>query len=280
MKKILFIILMLGLTLAASAQYKGKIEIYKYNDMTLHSYTSYEEMGDVNFLVEGKDGLVLIEAPSFFNSISEFKSYCESLGKPIVKVAALYHTAGLVQWEPSLIVMIEGMPEFDKGEIVKNMMSRFDEQFKGKMDTRPHSNTNVIPADSKQTWAGVDFQFIPAPSTSLFPAADVIIANKVYYMHSAPTISHSRGVKDENTIDALLTYFGSVKNSGCELVVGSHGVATRMDAIEFQLQYLTKMKETLNKTKNKSEFVKIMSDSFVGLPEINNLTAVADNLYK
>jgi len=262
------------------AQYQGKIEVYKYEGITLHSYTSYEEMGDVSFIIEGREGLVVLEQPSFFNSIKEFNTYLATLNKRVVKVIASYHSGGLKEWDPTLVVMIKGMPEFEKGEMVQNMMKGFNERFGGKMDTRPHSNTNVIASDSKQSWGGVNFQFIPAPPTSAFPAADIIIASKIFYMHSAPEISHIRRIRDKEAINQQLAYYKTVKDSGCELIVGSHGFAVRMDDIDFQINYLERMKQILQVVRNKEDFVKEMKDSFYGLKGENNLITIADNLYK
>mgnify|MGYP000014097769 FL=1 len=280
MKKIVFVfVIVMGFVCNSFAQYQGKIEVYKYADMTLHSYASAEEMGDVSFIIEGKDGLIVLEQQSFFNSIKDFGNYLKTLGKPVVKVVSSYHSGGLNAWDSSLVVMIEGMPEFEKGEMAQKMMKGFAERFGGKMDTRPHAETGVIPADSKQTWAGIDLQFVPAPSTSAFPAADIIIADKVFYTHSAPTISHIRGIRDRETIDKQLDYLKGIKNSGCELVVGSHGVAGRMDVVDFQITYLERMKKLLDTATSKEEFVAGMKDSFSGLPEERNLNATAANLY-
>lgn len=281
MKKIVFVFLfVMGFICDSFAQYQGKIEVYRYADMTLHSYASTEEMGDVSFIIEGKDGLIVLEQQSFYNSIKDFGNYLKTLGKPVVKVVSSYHSGGLNAWDPSLVVMIEGMPEFEKGEMAQRMMKGFAERFGEKMDTRPHAETGVVAANSRQRWASVDFQFVPAPSTSAFPAADIIIGGKVFYTHSAPTIAHIRGIRDRETIDKQLDYLKGIKNSGCELIVGSHGVAERMNVADFQITYLERMKTLLNTATSKEEFVAGMKDSFLGLPDERNLTATAENLYK
>lgn len=249
--------------------YQGKIEVYKYGDMSLHSYTpAREKMPDISFIIEGKDGLVVLEQPSFPDGIKEFKDYLSTLDKPLVKVISSYHTNNLNEWEPSLIVTIEGMSEFAK--------SRSD----GDANKLVPANTSTIPANSKQTWAGVDFQFIPALPTSAFPAADVIIAGKVFYMHGAPAVSHIRGVRNKEWIDRQLAYLENVKNSGCELIIGSHGAAARSDVLDFQVAYLEKVKGVMNTAKSKEDFISDMKDSFYGLTGEANLTATAENLYK
>ncbi|MBD9165847.1 MAG: hypothetical protein EGQ00_02170 [Parabacteroides johnsonii] len=76
-----------------------------------------------------------------------------------------------------------------------------------------------------------------------------------------------------------MDYLKGIKNSGCELVVGSHGVAGRMDVVDFQITYLERMKKLLDTATSKEEFVAGMKDSFSGLPEERNLNATAANLY-
>lgn len=281
MKKLLFIIAAMGLVTAASAQFKGGIEVYKFESLTIHSYTSFEAMADVSFIIEGKDGLVVLEQQSFYKSMKDFNDYLATLKKPVVKVIADYHTGGLAEWKPELIVMVEGMPEFEKGPVYSGMLANFAKRFAGAMDTREHKATATVPFNSTQKWAGIDFKFTPGASSD-FPAATINIGDKAYYTHFAPAFAHMSAMRINSlqSIDAVYGELSKAKESGCTLFVGSHGSPAHLDAVEFQLQYLAKMKETLNKTRDKNEFVKIMSDSFVGISGVKNLTAIADALYK
>ena len=281
MKKILFAIVAMAVTLTASAQFKGEIEVYKLDNFTIHSYKSFEAMADLSFIIEGKDGLVILEQQSFFQSMKDFNNYLATLNKPVVKVIANYHTGGLAEWKPEQIVMVEGMPEFEKGEIYGGMLGYFAQIFEGAMDLRPHGEVATVAFNSTQNWAGIDFQFLHGAKSD-FPAASINIGNKVYYTHFAPAFAHMGGEQINSTaaIDATIAELTNAKASGCVLFIGSHGAPSRLDAVDFQLAYLAKMKETLNKTKNKDEFVKIMSDSFVGIPGVDNLKKVADTLYK
>lgn len=270
MKKILLICaVFLGVVHSSLAQYKGEIEVYKYGNFTLHSYTpARKPLPDVSFIIEGADGFIVLEQPSLQEGIAEFKDYLSTLNKPVVKVVSSYHTNNMNEWEPSLLVTIEGMPEF------ANSRSN------GDANKVVPANIATIPADSKQTWIGTEFKFIPALKSSPFPAADVIIAGKVYYAHSAPSIGHPRRINSKDAVEQQLAYFKGLKNSGCELFIGSHGSIARMNAIDFQIAYFEKMKEVLGTATSKEEFINHMKASFYGLGGENNLTANADNLYK
>jgi hypothetical protein len=281
MKKIVFSILMIGFALTASAQFKGNIEVYKMDGLTVHSYVSSEAMADVSFIIEGKDALVVLEQQSFHLSMKDFKDYMATLNKPVVKVVANYHTGGLADWEASKVVMIEGMPEFEKGEIYSGMLGHFSKIFAGAMDLRPHGEVATVGFNTTHKWAGIDFKFLHGAKSD-FPAASINIADKVYYTHFAPAIAHMSGEQISNAaaIDATIEELSNAKISGCRLFIGSHGNPARIEDVDFQLQYLTKMKETLKATKNKDRFVEIMSQSFIGIPGISNLKTVADKLYK
>ena len=281
MKKLLFAIIAMGFTLTASAQFKGEIEVYKFDNFTIHSYKSAEAMADLTFIIEGKNGLVILEQQSFLESIKDFNSYLATLNKPVIKVIADYHTGGLAEWDASKVVMIEGMPEFEKGEVYSGMLGYFSQIFGEAMDLRPHGEVATVAFDSSHNWAGIDFKFLHGAKSD-FPAASINITNKVYYTHFAPVFSHMTGdqINSSTAIDATIEELSNAKASGCILFIGSHGKSGRLDAVDFQLQYLAKMKEILNSTLNKDEFVKKMTASFVGIPGLDGLNAVAGKLYQ
>ncbi|MDR1562850.1 MAG: hypothetical protein LBS54_07200 [Dysgonamonadaceae bacterium] len=281
MKKLFLAIIAMGFTLTASAQFKGRIEVYKLDGLTIHSYKSAEAMADLTFIIEGKDGLVILEQQSFLESIKDFNNYLATLNKPVVKVIANYHTGGLADWDASKVVMVEGMPEFEKGAVYSGMFGFFSQIFDGAMDLRPHGEVATVAFNSTHNWAGIDFKFLHGAKSD-FPAASINIANKVYYMHFAPVFAHMTGdqINSAAAIDATIEELSNAKASGCVLFIGSHGKPGRIDAVNFQLQYLGKMKEIFNSTRRKDEFVKKMTESFIGILGIDGLNAVADKLYQ
>ena len=76
------------------------------------------------------------------------QQHVAGLGKPVEKVIADYHAAGFSAYEPSQYVMVEGMPEFVKGEIYRGMVKGFAANFGDAIDTgrrmfRPRQCTHV-----------------------------------------------------------------------------------------------------------------------------------------
>jgi len=101
-----------------------------FGTFKLHSYITGDPLGDINYIVENKKGIVLIEPVAFYDNIKEINTYIEKLGKPVVKVISNYHVVGYSGFDKSKYVMVEGMPEFSEGQVYGGMMSHFANVFK------------------------------------------------------------------------------------------------------------------------------------------------------
>ena len=136
MNRIIILFLWL-ITFSAKAQTSdANFQVFDLNNYKLHMYTSPEAMADVSAIIEGEKELVILEQPSFVNSIIEFNEYVKGLNKPITKIIANYHTGGLAEYPANKVVMMKGMPEFEKGEIYGSMLQSFANLFGGAMDLR------------------------------------------------------------------------------------------------------------------------------------------------
>lgn len=219
MKKIILSTVFLGLLISLQAQ--SKFEVTDLGKFKLHSFITGNPLGDINYLIEGKTGLVILEPVAFYKDIEEFKTYIEKLGKPIVKVIANYHIAGFSAFDASKFVRIEGMPEFSEGSVYKGMMSNFAKVFKGEMDLTPYTKTALVSKNAKEKWAGVSFQFSEGVASD-FPAASIIIGKKIYYTHFTPEKAHPSHLQihDRKALDAVLSELQKVEKSGCSVVIG------------------------------------------------------------
>ncbi len=276
MKKTAILALLVALGLYANADVKK----YDFKDFDVHVYTSSEPMQDVSILVEGKDGLVMIEPQSFYKSIEDFNKYIETLNKPLQKVVANYHAGGLANYDISKVVMIEPMVEFMKSPQAQGMLKHFDKAFKGAMDTRMIEVKNTIPANSKQNWAGVDFIF-SSGSTSDFPASSINIGNKAYYMHFSPNKMHPSPfqVTSPKAIEATLVELKNALKSGAEIFVGSHGPAATKNDVIFLIAYFEKLKELKDSNKDVENFVKALKKAYPNLAGSENIEPIAQKLY-
>lgn len=280
MKKVLLSAFLALVVMAAAAQEmkKGKMDVYDLGSYKLHVYNTNDALGDASYIVEGKSGLVTMETPIFKDNAAEFEAYILSLKKPVEVIVSNYHLGGD---DTHKLVMPEGMSAFVTGDIYGGMIKGFQSNFGDALVAMPTGKMEEIPFGSTQTWAGVTFAFSHGVTTD-FPAANINIGGKAYYMHWTPMKSHLSPLQISSSaaIDAALVEAKNAKKSGCELFIGGHGGAAKMDAVEFKIAYLQTMKKALSKNKTAAAFVAAMKKAYPDIPMADNLTAVAQNLYK
>ncbi len=275
----------LSSTMACSAQTSTptnkNVESYSFDNFKLHIYTSAQAMGDNSLLIEGKEGLVIIEPQSFYKSIEDFNGFITEIGKPMEKIVANYHAGGLASCNHEHITVVEPMVEFMKSPIAKGMLQHFDTAFGGEMDTRPVETKSTIPATTTKNWVGVDFNFTNGAYTD-FPASSINIGNKVYYTHFSPNKMHPSPMQITSAaaVDATIEALAKAKESGCKLFIGSHGTAATISDVEFLINYLDKVKELKNANGNAVEFANALKATYPELAGGENIEALAGNLYK
>ncbi len=254
---------------------------YDFKKFKVHIYTSPEAMADVTLLVEGKNGLVVLEPQSFYKSIKDFNAYVEKLGKPILVTVANYHAGGLAECDLNKVVMVESMVEFMKSPAAQGMMKYFADAFQGAMDTRSVEVKNTIPQEGKQKWAGVKFDFTKGAATDM-PASSVNIGNKVFYTHFSPNKMHPSPMQITSVaaIDATINELNKAKDSGCKLFIGSHGAAANVEDVKFLISYLEKMKSIKAANKDAASFTKAIKVAYPDLAGAENVEEIANKLYK
>lgn len=278
------IILMLGgIIMAISMNAQSKFEVKDFGSFKLHTYVTADPLGDMSYIIEGSKSVVVLEPAVFLDNIKEFGDYLNKLNKPVEKVIANYHAAGFSGFDHSKFVMVEGMPEFVKGDIYKGMMGNFAAGFGDKMDISDFVPSSTVGRNASKNWAGVEFTFSPGASSD-FPAASVLIGGKVYYMHFTPVANMHMGalqISSREAVNAQLAELEQAKASGATTFIGGHGMATAdINAVNFQIEYLKKLKETVSLIKTGDEFILVMKMTYPNLAGEDNLTALATNLYK
>lgn len=278
MKKVLLFMLLNLLTMTAMAQTKGYFEVYDLGNYILHVYYTNDALGDVSYIVEGKDALVTMEQPLFKDNGAEFDSYLSKLDKPVEARITDYHVGGTGSHD---VVMVQGMPEFIKGEIYGGMMKGFAQTFGDALADIPTGNVMEVAFGTTQTWAGVPFEFLHG-ATSDFPGASILIGGKAYYTHWTPAkahVSHLQ-ISSPEAIDAEIAEAEKSLASDAELFIGGHGGVVKRDVVEFRIAYLKKMKELLADNESAAAFVEAMKEAYPGLPGEDGLMDLAKALYK
>ena len=278
MKKTLSVIVLSLLALGASAQDKGRFEVYDLGDFKLHVYYTNDALGDASYLIEGGDALVTMEQPLFKDNVAEFDTYLSKLGKKVEKRITNYHVGGTGSHD---VVMAEGMPEFMKGEIYGGMMKGFAQTFGDALTEMPTGKATEVAFGTTQTWAGVPFEFRHG-ATSDFPGASILIGGKVYYTHWAPAKAHVSHLQISSpaAVDAEIAEAERPLASGAELFIGGHGGAAKADAVEFKIDYLKTVKKLLAENSTPEAFIGAMKKAYPDLPGADGLGELAKALYK
>ena len=278
MKKILSTLAVAGMALGASAQDKGRFEVYDLGDFKLHVYYTNDALGDASYIIEGGDALVTMEQPLFRENVAEFDAYLSKLGRKVEKRITDYHVGGTGSHD---VVMAEGMPEFTKGEIYGGMMAGFAQMFGDALTDMPTGKAAEVAFGTTQTWAGVPFEFRRG-ATSDFPGASILIGGKVYYTHWAPAKAHASHLQISSpaAIDAEIAEAEKSLKSGAELFIGGHGGAAMADAVQFKIDYLKTVKGMLAENGTPETFVGAMKRAYPDLPGADGLGELAKALYK
>lgn len=272
MKRILWIAACLAGSAALGAegtapQLKGTMTTYDLEGFRLHVYQTLDALGDATTVVEGRDGLVVLEMPLFKTNLAEFGEYLRWLGKPVEKVVADYHVGGLADYAPEQVVLVEGMPEFSESEVYGGMLEGFKAAFGDAIDLRRHAGHTVIPTSGSRNWAGVTFDFLPGASSD-FPASSVTIGGQVYYTHFAPAKAHFSPLQitGRAAVDAQLAALRAAAASGCSVFVGGHGAPATLSEVEFQIAYLEKLKILLAECADAGALTAALTAAYPELP--------------
>jgi hypothetical protein len=161
------------------------------------------------------------------------------------------------------------------------MMKNFSSIFGDAIDTRPHGEVEEVSFGSIHKWANVNFTFSKGAASD-FPAASINIGGKVYFTHWAPTKSHISylQVSSLSGVEAEIAEAENALKSGCEIFIGGHGGAAKRDTVSFKIDYLKTMRKVLKTSKTSNEFISSMTTAYPELPGVENLTKIADAIFK
>jgi len=254
----------------------GQFQAYELDGFRLHVYNSNDVMSDASFIIEGNDGLVVMEYPLFKVNAAEFCEYIKALGKPVVTDITDYHLGGS---DKLPIVMPEGMPAFIEGPIYGGMMKGFAETFGETMVELPTQKATEVPFGSTQKFAGVEFRF-ERGAASDFPGASIIIGNQVFYSHWAYYTAHMSPLQlgSAAAIDAELKATKEALASNCRYFIGGHGGLVEKPAVEARIAYLEKMKELRMENDDATSFAEALKAAFPAMP--GDVMPLSEALYK
>ena len=254
----------------------GQFQALQLDGFKLHVYNSGDVMSDCSFIIEGNDGLVVMEYPLFKVNAAEFAEYIKGLNKPVVTDITDYHLGGSDQLP---IVMPEGMPGFIEGPIYGGMMKGFAEQFGETMVDLPTQKASEVAFGSTQQYAGIDFRFEHGASSD-FPGAMIVIGGQVCYTHWAFYGAHMSPLQlgSAAAIDAELAATRAALATGAKYYIGGHGGLVEQPAVEARIQYLETLNRLRAEKKDAASFSEALKVAYPDMP--GDIAPLAEALYK
>lgn len=257
---------------------QGKFETVELKNSTLHVYYSNDVMADASYIVEGKDALVVLEAPLFKNALAEFDSYIKKLRKPISSAVIDYHLGGQ---ESQAIVMPQGMHKFTNEGVYAAMMSGFKQSFGESMVDLAEGEVSEVPFGNTVKLAGVDFRFDRGPAND-FPGSMILIDGTACLMHWAPAQAHMNTLQlsSKEAVNQAIEGLIAASESGATIWLGSHGGVADKEALDFRISYLRKIQELLASKPDAKTFATQLKAAFPNLAGEDGVDALAEALCK
>ena len=142
----------------------GEVTVYDYGTLKLHAYKSNDVLSDECYVVEGKDGLVLLESSAFKDNVRELNQYIKSLKKPLEGMFLSYHPNGYTVYANAPIYATnEALASWNDNGGVAALTTNFVKAFGDAVDTNLPAKATPVKVGETVTVAGVDFKILATP---------------------------------------------------------------------------------------------------------------------
>lgn len=251
-----------------------KVTSYSLDGFTLHAYNSGDPLGDISFIVETPNTLVVVEPQAFLTNIKEFKEILLALGKPVSKTFAVFHAGGLSKENMENVIAPKALVSFCDSDAAKGMIGYFQQTFGDTADFDIPEFTNVVANDATVEVDGVAFRFVDGNK--------LMVGDQIYYQHFAPAAGSHPSFHYIANHNALTTAPGELaKGREAVYFIGSHapGVGQKKD-YDFMMGYLATMSRVLEESSTAEAFVNGMEKAYPEAQGKENLETIAKNLFE
>lgn len=253
----------------------GGVTVYHYGDVNLHVYNSEDALGDVAYIVEGKDALVGIELPSFTAGLDAWKGYVQSLGKPMNDIFLDAHVTGVSYVSGMSIYSTQAAKDaIASGSTLATtdgLYQTFGSDFHGGNDM---AQVNTV-VSGKVTVGGIEFNILDHGDTYdlEIPAINVV------YPHMLGKTTHSI-MPTVAAMDAMLDTLHDYQNKGYAMVLSGHSTPEGQDAVAEKIAYVQKAKEFAASCTSAEDFTAAMKATFPNYAGDNYLEMTAGYLFQ
>ena len=255
----------------------GEVTIYNYGKIKLHAISTKDVLADECFVLESKEGLVLLESSAFKANVQEVNDYIKSLHKPLKGIFLSYHSNGYNTYGNAPIYATEAaVASWGEKGGVKALTDNFVQVFGDAVDTNLPPKATIVKTGETVKVAGIEFRILPTMDEDY--SLEIPAINAVY--------RHMLGSDVHNILPSLAYIDGEIadmkayQKKGYGLILTSHYVPEGQEAVATKLAYLEKVKELALANKDKESFVAAVKATFPNYQGENYLQMTADALYQ
>ncbi|MDD3334890.1 MAG: hypothetical protein PHI98_05150 [Eubacteriales bacterium] len=252
----------------------GSVTVYDFGSAKLHAYHTMDALADQCYLVEGKDGLVMIEASAFTANLIEWNGYIQGLGKPVVGALLSYHPNGMENFgNVTVYTTKSALASWGEGGSVRGLTDSFVQGFGEVIATSMPDTAEIVNYGDTVTLAGMDF-VIRNEGDEGFGVE--IPAINCAYLHMMGSDCHNI-LTGEAHIKAFIE---ELKGFRYTLVLTSHYAPEGEDAVQIKIAYLEKTLELARSCSDAESFIAAMNEAFPDYEGSNYLQMTAGFLYQ
>ena len=262
-------------TIHDAAVESGSVTVYDFGASKLHVYNTGDALGDVAYIVEGKDALIGIELPSFTANLDAWQNYIAGLDKPMNDLFLCDHATGASYVEGMNVYGTQGaqnsIASGSTYATTQGLYETFGDDFHGGADL---ANINKV-VSGTVTVAGIDFNLIDCGETY---DLEIPSMNAVY-THMLGKTCHSILTSTAH-MDSMIETLKGYQSAGYDMILSAHSGVEGQDAVAEKIAYVEKAKELAASCDNAEAFVTAMKEAFPDYIGENYLEMSAGYLYQ
>ena len=262
-------------TIHDAAVESGSVTVYDFGASKLHVYNTGDALGDVAYIVEGKDALIGIELPSFTANLDAWQNYIAGLDKPMNDLFLCDHATGASYVEGMNVYGTQGAQDsIASGSTyatTQGLYETFGDDFHGGADL---ANINKV-VSGTVTVAGIDFNLIDCGETY---DLEIPSMNAVY-THMLGKTCHSILTSTAH-MDSMIETLKGYQSAGYDMILSAHSGVEGQDAVAEKIAYVEKAKELVASCDNAEAFMTAMKEAFPDYIGENYLEMSAGYLYQ
>ena len=262
-------------TIHDAAVESGSVTVYDFGASKLHVYNTGDALGDVAYIVEGKDALIGIELPSFTANLDAWQNYIAGLDKPMNDLFLCDHATGASYVEGMNVYGTQGAQDsIASGSTyatTQGLYETFGDDFHGGADL---ANINKV-VSGTVTVAGIDFNLIDCGETY---DLEIPSMNAVY-THMLGKTCHSILTSTAH-MDSMIETLKGYQSAGYDMILSAHSGVEGQDAVAEKIAYVEKAKELAASCENAEAFMTAMKEAFPDYIGENYLEMSAGYLYQ